>query len=123
MEEVESKDETDFEWHIPTMNFCGPGTDLSKRLEEDGKTPKPGSMPVDRVDEAALRHDLFYTEHKDARSRVEGDKIMIDEVRSIKDPTCRECFERAIVITALVLKRFFTSMVLAVVDYFAQQRH
>ena len=115
-------DETDFEWHIPTMKFCGPGTDLSKRLQEDGKTPKPDSMPVDRLDETALCHDLFYTEHKDARSRVEGDKIMIDEVRSIKDPTCRECLERAIVIFALGLKRFFTSLVLSIIDHFTQPR-
>ena len=117
-----SRDETDFEWHIPMMHFCGPGTDLTRRLQEYGKTPKPDSMPVDRIDEAALRHDLYYTEHKDARSRVEGDRIMIEEVRSIKDPSCRECFERAIVISALVLKRFFTRLILSIIDYFSQHR-
>ena len=119
---TESKDTTDFEWHIPTMHFCGPGTDLTRRLEADGRTPKPDSMPVDRVDEAALRHDLFYGEHSDARTRIEGDKIMIDEVRSIKNPTCRECLERAVVISVLVLKRLCTTIFLAVLDYFTQRR-
>lgn len=114
-------DETDLEWHIPTMKFCGPGTDLTARLEEDGRTPKANSKPVDRVDEAALRHDIFYRDHTDARSRVKGDAIMIEEVRAIKDPTCRESFERVIVVFALGIKRFVTTLILSMIDRFVRQ--
>ena len=74
-------DVTDFEFHIPGMNFCGPGTNLNSRLENDGKTPKFDSRPVDRVDEIALRHDLFYGEHKGAELRCHADKEMIEELK------------------------------------------
>ena len=45
------------EMHLPGHNFTGPGTNLKKRLNADG-TPKPWSMPINRVDQAAYRHDL-----------------------------------------------------------------
>ena len=112
----DSFDETDFEFHIPTMNFCGPGTNLLERLEADGITPKEGSKPVDRIDEAALRHDIFYTEHTDARTRIIGDKQMIDEIKSIPNPTRRESIERVIVVLLLTLKRFFTILFFRIID-------
>lgn len=115
-----NNDSTDFEFHLPTMHFCGPGTDLHKRLERDGVTPKKNSQPVDRIDAAALKHDIYYTKHKDARSRIAGDKQMIDEVMNIENPTCREAFERVIVIAALSLKRFFTICFFKIVDHFAE---
>ena len=70
-------DETDFEFHLPGLNYCGPGTDLDKRLEADGKTPRAKYKPVDRIDEISLRHDLFYAEHKGQRERVREDDIML----------------------------------------------
>ena len=45
------------EKHLPGMQYCGPGTNLDKKLNPDG-TPKPQYLPVDRVDEIALRHCL-----------------------------------------------------------------
>jgi len=38
------------EKHLPGYNFCGPGTDVARRLREN-------VQPVNRLDEAALRHD------------------------------------------------------------------
>jgi hypothetical protein len=100
-------DETDFAIHIPGMRYCGPGTDLKLRLNDDN-TPKKGWEPVDRIDEAALRHDLYYTEHPSQYERAKyGDKQMIEEVQAITDPTCRERFERAIVVPILKFKRCF----------------
>ena len=98
-------DETDFEMHIPGMNFCGPGTNLTKRLKDDGITVQNNSKPVDRVDEAALRHDMCYAEHTDTRSRLKADEVMINEINEIDNPTCREQVERAIVILCLRVKR------------------
>ena len=93
------------EWHIPGMHYCGPGTNLELRLQADGKTPKPGWEPVDRIDEAALHHDLYYSQHHSQREHAQvGDKLMIDEITAINNPTCREHVECAIVLTILRFK-------------------
>ena len=110
-------DEPDCEFHIPGMHFCGPGTNLSERLEKDGCTPKPFSKPVDRVDEAALRHDLFYTKYTSAKKRAEADKVMIEEIKAIKNPTLRERLERIIVIICLSIKRFFVLLFLRFIEF------
>ena len=39
------------EKHLPGMNFCGPGTDVARRL-------KMGVKPVDILDRACLEHDI-----------------------------------------------------------------
>lgn len=39
------------ERHIPGYNFCGPGTDVERRLRE-------GVEPVNELDRACLMHDL-----------------------------------------------------------------
>ena len=38
------------EKHFPGMNFCGPGTNVIRRMSE-------GVVPVDALDRAALAHD------------------------------------------------------------------
>jgi hypothetical protein len=53
------------EMHVPGMNFARPETHLDLRLNPDG-TPKLGSPPIDRVDEAAYHHDIAYNTLKDA---------------------------------------------------------
>lgn len=99
------------------MHFCGPGTRLDVRLNDDG-TPKEDSLPVDRIDEAALRHDKFYASHTNTLERLRADKQMIDEVNSIENPTCRECFERAIVTFALHLKGIVVRIILTLLNGF-----
>ena len=47
-----------FEAHLPGHNFTGPGTKLNRRLNED-LTPKPWSIPINRVDDSAYRHDIM----------------------------------------------------------------
>ncbi len=39
------------EKHYPGMNFCGPGTNVWKRL-------KLGVKPIDELDELCFKHDL-----------------------------------------------------------------
>ena len=77
-------DSTDFALHFPGMRYCGPGTDLDAKLEADGRTPKPECKPVDRIDEAALRHDIYYREHPRERDRIAGDDVMLQEIREIR---------------------------------------
>jgi hypothetical protein len=64
------------EMHLPGMNFAGPGTRLDLRLNPNG-TPKESSKPVDRVDEAAYRHDMAYTAFPDTKTRNVADRVMV----------------------------------------------
>jgi hypothetical protein len=123
--EIMSRDETDadfinvlntilpFEKHVPGMRYCGPGTNLSARLYPD-LTPKPGSEPVDRVDEAAMRHDIQYNMYHDRRHRLEADKAMIKELLNIEKPTCRERIERILVLPILYIKKLLTACLLKI---------
>jgi hypothetical protein len=101
-----------FEKHLPGMNYCGPGTNLQLKLNEDGVTPRKGFEPVDRVDEAAMRHDIKYQQYDDLRHRNEADKEMLRELRNIENPTYRERMERCIVIPILTLKKWIGSLIL-----------
>lgn len=84
------------EMHIPGMNFAGPGTRLDLRLNPDG-TPKQSSMPIDRVDEAAYRHDMAYVAFPDTKTRNVADRVMVSELNEIPNPTLRERVERAVI--------------------------
>ena len=44
--------------HLPGNSFCGPGTNLNKRLDE-ADNPKPWSKPINRVDEVCMRHNIM----------------------------------------------------------------
>src|SRR5438093_6556884 len=77
------------EKHLPGMRYCGPGTRLDLKLNEDG-TPKPGCEPVDRVNETALRHDLAYSRHDHLKNRNKSNGIMIQELLKIPNPIWRE---------------------------------
>ena len=60
------------EMHLPGMNFAGPGTRLDLRLDSSGR-PKIDSIPVDRVAEAAYRHDMAYSTFPDTKTRNVAD--------------------------------------------------
>jgi hypothetical protein len=94
--------------HILTVT-TGPGTDLDHRLNPD-KTPKPFSMPVNRVDEAAYRHDLQYEKYADVEHRREADNAMIEELKKVRNDSNARWTERAdavVVEGAIRAKRFF----------------
>ena len=109
------------EKHLPGMRYCGPGTRLDLKLNEDG-TPKPGFEPIDRVDEAAMKHDFAYSKHGDLRHRHEADKEMIHDLMRIESPTWRERCERCIVVPVLFLKRVIGSLILRLIDFFLLMR-
>ena len=102
-----------FEKHLPGVRYAGPGTRLSKRLYPDS-TPRPGSELVDRVDEAAMRHDIQYEMYQDRRQRLDADKAMINELINIEKPTCRERIERFFVLPIMVVKRCITACFLRI---------
>ena len=110
-----------FEKHFPGTHYLGPGTRLDLRLDENGN-PFPGSEPVDRVDEAALKHDKAYSRYDDLRSRLKADKEMLFDLYSIKNPTRRERMERCLTVPILMLKRFFGIIILGLMDVFVLLR-
>ena len=83
-----------FEMHLPGHNFTGPGTKLKKRLGANDQ-PHPWSKPINRVDRAAMKHDICYRDNKLPRVRRElCDRQMVDEMANIPDPTLRERVDR-----------------------------
>ena len=86
-----------FELHLPGHNFTGPGTNLKKRLNPD-LTPKENSKPVNRVDRAAMQHDICYMKNTDTKTRNSVcDKRMLNELEGIYNPSLRERLDRSIV--------------------------
>lgn len=60
-------DKLPFELHLPTYNFCGPGTKLTKRLAR-------GDKGVNGLDDLCMTHDIAYATHKDSSERTKADK-------------------------------------------------
>lgn len=58
-----------FELHIPTYQYCGPGTRLDKRLAR-------GDKGINQLDEACKQHDISYSENQDLEHRHLADKIL-----------------------------------------------
>ena len=97
------------EIHLPGMNFCGPNTNLTKRLSMNDL---PITPPVDKIDEVAMWHDVYYRDHENMADRFRADKEMINKVKDLDELTMRETVEKYIVIIALTIKRFFVRMIL-----------
>ena len=95
-----------FEMHLPGYSFAGPGTKLDKRLNPD-LTPKTWSKPINRVDDAAMKHDICYLKNKDTKTRNEiCDKNMLEDLK-ILNPTIRERIDKSIVGNIIKAKKAF----------------
>lgn len=55
------------ELHVPSYQYLGPFTNLEKRLER-------GDPGINPLDQAAKEHDLYYSQHKDTKSRHIADR-------------------------------------------------
>lgn len=58
-----------FEAHIPTYQYCGPGTKLQKRLARND----PG---INGLDRACKQHDIAYSKTTDVTERNRADNIL-----------------------------------------------
>lgn len=95
-----------FEMHLPGHSFTGPGTNLKKRLNPD-LTPKQWSKPINRVDEAAMNHDICYLKNKDTKTRNKVcDKKMLQDLNII-NPSIRERVDKSIVENIIKAKMAF----------------
>jgi transposase InsO family protein len=88
------------EKHIPGYNYCGPGTRLDIRLDENDK-PKLGEEPINKTDSICLPHDIAYRNCKDdLLCKQESDRIMLRELNAIKDSGIRERLVRNLLVKA-----------------------
>lgn len=60
------------EIHIPSYQYCGPGTNLNKRLQR-------GDPGVNELDRACKAHDIEYSNLKDSKSRRGADKVLLKQ--------------------------------------------
>lgn len=65
-------DKIPFELHVPSYQFCGPGTHLTERL-------KRGDSGINPLDAACRVHDIAYHNHKDSKERSIADGILQKE--------------------------------------------
>jgi len=61
-----------FEVHVPGYQFCGPGTNLKKRLSR-------GDTGINPLDSACRTHDIAYASTKNLDIRHKADKLLEDQ--------------------------------------------
>src|SRR6266853_5580572 len=95
------------ELHLPGYNFCGPGTRLDKRLDEND-VPYEWSKPINKIDEISMMHDLTYRDYSSAKGRQVADQIMLDALDNLNgdELTTREKIDRRIVRPLIVARKF-----------------
>lgn len=59
------------EIHFPGYEYCGPGTDLEKRLSR-------GDSGINKLDAACKVHDIAYSNYKDNKNRSLADKALVE---------------------------------------------
>lgn len=97
-------DKLPFELHVPSYQYCGPGTKLSKRL-------KRGDTGINPLDAACKTHDIAYGQNKDSAERGKADKILQKEaLRRVfsKDASIGERATALGVAAAMKIKRTIT---------------
>lgn len=63
------------ELHLPSYNYCGPGTKLARRLAR-------GDKGVNPLDEACKAHDIAYSKYSDSGNRRVADNILASKAWS-----------------------------------------
>jgi hypothetical protein len=68
------------EAHLPSYQYCGPGTHLAERV-------KRGDPGINGLDSACKQHDLAYAKYGDNKRRAEADRVLADRAwERVKDP-------------------------------------
>lgn len=60
------------EIHIPGYQYCGPGTQLDKRLAR-------GDPGINKLDQACKRHDIAYSKLQNSKERRAADKVLVSQ--------------------------------------------
>lgn len=57
------------EYHLPSYQFCGPGTRLKERIQR-------GDTGINKLDQACKEHDIAYSESTNLTERHKADEIL-----------------------------------------------
>lgn len=90
-----------FELHLPGYNFCGPGTNLQRRLSVN-------QSGINSLDNACKLHDISYSQNKDLNLRHKADKTLEQKARDrlkAKDASFGERTAAWVVTNAMKMKR------------------
>jgi len=90
------------EKHLPGYNYCGPGTRLDIRLDDQDQ-PKSGEYPVNAIDKACHVHDVAY-KSKDLEQRHIADVKLLHALNSIKNKNLKESLANWLVKSAMKTK-------------------
>jgi len=88
------------EKHFPFMNFCGPGTNVTRRLKNNVK-------PMDKLDAAALKHDLVteprgpYTSEGNPKKLRDADRKLMKAAIKLRNEGYRPLWVADAVIAAM----------------------
>ena len=64
------------ELHLPSYNFCGPGTKLEERLSR-------GDSGINLLDSSCKEHDIVYSKNRDnVQKRNIADKVLAEKAWS-----------------------------------------
>ena len=92
------------EFHLPGYSFCGPGTQLDRRLKnfdpETGENDGFVTDPINQLDRGCYAHDIGYTKYDEKDKRHDADRKLIkvaDEVIKNKNSTFKEKNEARLV--------------------------
>ncbi len=77
------------EGNIKRASFCGPGTKLDRRLRglnrETATFESVITPPVNDLDRACLRHDVFYSANKDVPTRNKADAVLARDAQEVQN--------------------------------------
>ena len=102
-------DNMPFEAHLPGMQYAGPGTNLDLKLLQ-------GVKPTNKLDEAAMHHDIAYSKTNDLAKRHEADyKLQEDAWKRVKadDSSFGEKANAWLVTNVMKVKRLMGAGVMA----------
>ena len=97
------------EKHLPGYNYCGPGTRLDIRLDDDDQ-PRSGEAPVNEIDEACYNHDLAYRSN-DLQQRHLADIKLIHAINAIPNKSLKEKLASLLVRSGMKGKLMFGASV------------
>lgn len=92
-----------FQFHLPGHNYTGPGTNLLLNMEKNLK-------PTNKIDAAALEHDMAYHQNKNLEERHKADEELLDKAMDViknNESDVKEKIDGAIVSGIMKTKQFF----------------
>ena len=107
-----------FELHLPGHQFCGPGTQVNKRIAR-------GDKGINDLDSGCRVHDIVYKGSNDLKVRHEADRALLDlawRIAKSSKYSLRERAEAWVVVNAMKVKlKLGMGIVMTQIDHFIEK--